>query len=855
MSVSAPQLSQHVAKALAQATEPEVFAYAWQTPWQNGDSLQVGDRAVPVRFCGSPLELREALVSSPGLSQVVLVGFAEAELGQDVLGRFFRHKLLHVDRWQMVADAFGALQIDPRLYSIPWIPDALLDASPKRRQQPVAVLTYDDALGACVGKVLGLSDVVLDLESLLSCFEKGAPAWGDLPEERRDIYHRYLVDKLGSSVDGVLGAVKGGNGHAVIGIGLACEVLFGPPGQAPADLRDARVRLEPRLGGHRLSESDGRRWAEAAKRLVAARDEGRRQTVFRTAMDLLKAIGADTFVSGSSVLPEALDSRLEGLAEALRAFIRNASALQDVERAAESVVAHSLIPRDHPGPAMTQMIVRLCRREASVSASNPTSFGVGEYLRHGAWEDWARRSLRAVRPESLARAVTKLLDRVATRRADADRRFGEQLALRAENGTQPSGTLLVEAALSEILAPLAASHPILVIVLDGMSWDVYLPIALELARTGWSSWKRDGAAATLLATVPSVTECSRASLLAGRPMRGSSGQEKPAFAAHEGLKRASRSGKPPALLHKGEIQDGNQLSRQVAELLADPEQKVVGIVINAIDDALAKSEQVRIDWSVEAIPLLGAVLAQARTASRTVIITSDHGHVLERNTEHRNVGEAERWRPAVGDVSQGEIRIGGPRVNALVGSDVIVPWSESIRYSTKKNGYHGGVTLQEMLVPVGVWTTEMTLAQGFTPEVLVSPDWWMTEPAPQLVEKPKPVSKKSQTEDLFAAPKETKWLGDLLASEMMKRQKERVGRIALDDQRLRQLLQCLDERGGRATVEVLAAAIQQPQMRMRGVLSIMQRMLNVDGYPVVAMEPGSNTVLLDLRLLRTQFEL
>lgn len=111
------------------------------------------------------------------------------------------------------------------------------------------------------------------------------------------------------------------------------------------------------------------------------------------------------------------------------------------------------------------------------------------------------------------------------------------------------------------------------------------------------------------------------------------------------------------LLHKGELQDGNQLSRQATELLGDPEQRVVGIVVNAIDDALAKSEQVRIDWSVEAMPLLGAILAQAKSASRAIVITSDHGHVLERNTEHRNVGEAERWRPATGEVSQGEIRI------------------------------------------------------------------------------------------------------------------------------------------------------------------------------------------------------
>lgn len=159
-------------------------------------------------------------------------------------------------------------------------------------------------------------------------------------------------------------------------------------------------------------------------------------------------------------------------------------------------------------------------------------------------------------------------------------------------------------------------------------------------------------------------------------------------------------------------------------------------------------------------------------------------------------------------------------------------------------------------MPFGIWTTEASPARGFVPDILVPPDWWMAERGPQFVaEKPKPTVKKSQTEDLFAAPRETKWIEELLASEMLMRQRERVGRIALDDQRLRQLLNCLDERGGRVNVELLAAAIQQPQLRMRGVLSIMQRMLNVDGYPVVTTEPASNTAILDLHLLRTQFEI
>jgi hypothetical protein len=340
-------------------------------------------------------------------------------------------------------------------------------------------------------------------------------------------------------------------------------------------------------------------------------------------------------------------------------------------------------------------------------------------------------------------------------------------------------------------------------------------------------------------------------LLAGRLIRGTAAQEKTAFAAHPGLLRGSRSGKPPVLLHKAELQAQNQLSQRAAELLSDPDQRVVGIVINAIDDTLAKSEQVRIDWSVETIPLLAAVLDQARIAGRVVVMGSDHGHVLERNAEFRAASDGERWRAAVGEAAPDEMRVSGPRVKTLLGADVIVPWTEGVRYAPKKNGYHGGVTLQEMLVPYGIWTTGESPAEGFLEAAIIPPGWWSSEVAPMVARK----DTGQTTGDLFAPAKESAWIKALLASPTFSRQKERAGRLALDTQKLQALLSCLDERGGRAGIEALAATVQMPPMRMRGVLSVLQRMLNVDGFPVITVEPGSGIVVLDMRLLRAQFGL
>jgi hypothetical protein len=576
-------------------------------------------------------------------------------------------------------------------------------------------------------------------------------------------------------------------------------------------------------------------------------------------VDLLRALGAGAYIAESGLLPAAFDLRLDELGIAIQQFLRKPEKLHEVEQAGAWVALHRLVPEAHPGLQATRRALALCRREAgSLGAATPSNI-IADYVKNGAWEDYARRTLRGVRPDGFARAVAALLERVAKRRSLVDQKFAAQLSESLKNASLPADTLPIESALDELLVPVALQMPVAFLVLDGMSWDVYCGIAEELQRQGWDGRRLVAGPLSLLATVPSVTECSRASLLCGRLVRGTSASEKVAFGAHAGLLRASRSGKPPVLLHKAGVVTETQLSEEAARLLADPEQQIVGIVINAVDDALAKSDQLRLDWSVESIPLLGAILTQARLASRAVFITSDHGHVLEVSSQYRAGAGSERWRAADPPPSEGEIAISGVRVSALVNEAIVVPWSEQIRYTTtKKNGYHGGVSRQEMLVPIGLWMPSPEAAPDFPVDLLRTPDWWDSSvertklPLPVATERPN--SKQGQS-DLFTPQPDRSWIAALLSSPVMVQQRERVGRISLEDDRLTRLLRCLDQRGGRATTHQLAAAVEQPPLRMRGIVSAMQRMLNVDGYPIITMEAATGTVILNHDLLRKQFEL
>ena len=93
----------------------------------------------------------------------------------------------------------------------------------------------------------------------------------------------------------------------------------------------------------------------------------------------------------------------------------------------------------------------------------------------------------------------------------------------------------------------------------------------------------------------------------------------------------------------------------------------------------------------------------------------------------------------------------------------------------------------------------------------------------------------------------------LFASEIFGQQKKLVGRQLRDDQIVRTVLRALDQHGGRMTAVALARAVNYPAHRLPGLLATLQRLLNLDGFGVLARDENSDTVELNRDLLRRQF--
>jgi hypothetical protein len=259
-----------------------------------------------------------------------------------------------------------------------------------------------------------------------------------------------------------------------------------------------------------------------------------------------------------------------------------------------------------------------------------------------------------------------------------------------------------------------------------------------------------------------------------------------------------------------------------------------------------------------------------------VVITADHGHLLEDGTTQvSNGGDSDRWRPGRETRAPYELPVSGGRVVTSDGSNrVICLWGESTRYGGRKNGYHGGLSPQEVTVPLAVMAPLGLNPPGWTPAPPAQPEWWELAPIPKSKEaKPtvgqtmRPIGRRptapvgqpqlfEETElPLAPAPAAPDWISALLNGPIYASQRQLAARVALPDQKMRALLIALSERGGKLSRAALAQRLALPEIRLGGMLSAVRRMLNVDQAPVLVVDEAAGTVELNIVLLQQQFRI
>ena len=180
------------------------------------------------------------------------------------------------------------------------------------------------------------------------------------------------------------------------------------------------------------------------------------------------------------------------------------------------------------------------------------------------------------------------------------------------------------------------------------------------------------------------------------------------------------------------------------------------------------------------------------------------------------------------------------------------------------------MSLQEAVVPVGVYVGpgEELEADGWEPVPVPYPSWWFAEaPRPAPIHLPAPAPQTVETQslagpqiDLFpevarkGVEAASRW-DPLLKSEVYSAQRQLVGAGVPDDTIVRVALDALFEAGGRLPPASLAKRVGVPVRSMHGMIAGLQRLLNVDGYPVLRFSDGTEYVELDGGLFVELFEL
>lgn len=890
MSLSTPQIAAQLERVLA--SDPSTTALAIRAkarqPWP--EMLSQRGRQFTLRWCESSLAIREALCdverndpATTGL--VVITPLATHEIAEDIAARLARARVFQPEGWDFVRQLFQAKETDARLGRFAWMPQALIDGAAQGPYAPVAngFLGLETAWQEVLQRFLRIPVARPDTVSLLNwSMTTGADtALNQLPATARMDVIGWLAETAGSAGEIVLGCVETGRTADALPLGLVCGVVFAPEGEGQAALGQAAIRLERFVNEKHIGVVEGRAWARATEQVVRAAGLEATRAMLDRADALLRDLRVAEFAHLSDLLPAALDQRMQDFALALSAHVAELTeaSLAQVELQADRALGHMLMAAQPPRAERVEMARRLARWLLSVPRSaSSLQTAVTWQSDEGAFVDWARfRLLGGDEVPELSHAYSACREALVGRRNKFAKQFAQTLM--EWNANKPcvdERLVAVESVLERVLAPITAAHPTLLLVMDGLSISIFRELFARSASHGWAEMVPSDIGKPLvgIAALPTVTEVSRASLLCGRLTLGAATQEKAGFASHAALLAHSRAGAQPRLFHKGELADATNLAAEVRAAIADSHQRVIGVVYNAVDDHLSGPDQLHQRWTLEDLRLLLPLLREARAARRVVVITADHGHLLEDGTTRVvGGGESDRWRTGTDSRSPHEVAVSGGRVVTSDGSNTVVClWGESTRYGGRKNGYHGGLSPQEVTVPLSVMVPLGMNLTGWTPAPPAQPEWWELPPLSKSKEtkpaivpparpagcKPTPQAGQPQLFDPTELPPATTpvardWIGALLRGAIYASQRQLAARVALPDEGMRALLTALSERGGKLSRAALAQRLSLPEIRLGGMLSAGRRILNVDQAQVLVIDEAAGTVELNIVLLHQQF--
>jgi hypothetical protein len=887
-------------------------------------------RAANVR---SELEMRQALAEDGEDPVVLLVDF-EQRLPADLVGRLAGGKVHPVDRGRQLARMFGATAASADLQACRPLCEALLERAVLLPRIQGSTVDLDAAWRALLKRDAGMpfegaltEERVVDFcasVAVAPAFVKALAENGKLRAALLD----HLRDASGPVAAIAWRAWERGEGRAVAALALVLEVAAKKlPGHdyLRGQVRTALGRLDPEVRKLPAEAPLFARWGELGPVMARRLSPGVLDRVLIDADAILQDDAVADVLVESRWLTGAFALSAKALGEALTAATA-APTPDAVERADEAIKRlrnHRLAQVDDSNEkrltGRAEMALKLVAYLGTRAQLEADLEGHGEhdvmralaehYATDGAYVDAARAAARAEGLGPLAQGIDVVLAAVDAARDRDDERFARGLASWVQAGSPRSERVVpIERAIEEFGVAFLAEKPhrkLLVVLLDGMAWAnaVELLASLEEAHVAPIRWRR-GKLPPMLAALPTITTVSRAALFKGKllpPSEAEDTSKDPArFAEHKGIVKLLDQA--PVLYLRPDVETTTGDLSKKAALLVQSKDRVVAVVVNAIDDQLKGSRQMRVPCDLGHIKPLGPLLQEATEAGRAVLLVADHGHVLGARLSLVRAPEAgpKRWRPlGAGDApAANEVCVSvdstwRPRGKAKVA----LLFRETEAYGGSAHvGEHGGASLAEVVSPAILVASDrlrerIKIEEDQDDEALEvapfpSPAWWdlrvrkaavrttpvETAPAPaqptpvrQLViplvdvappkprkgsSKPPPGLSQGASVAEVHAPGPTASLMLAKSKLLKERQLERGSK---PHEAMMRWIDVLAAHKGRMAEKMFASETGLLAHRAAGAVSEMSEWLNVDTYQVVTYDRAAREVNLDLDLLQELF--
>ncbi len=863
---------------------------------------------VPVRC---ELELRRALSRRGEKALALLVDYPAERLPADVQGRLAGGRVYRIDRGRLLAQRFGASSVSAELLGCRPLCEALLSEPAAFERVLGTTVDLHTAWRTLLARWARIErDGDLTEDRLLAISATESPPRQAAALQPGTELGKALIEHL-ETVSGPIAPIAWRAWLAGRGVELAA-LTFLLDASLPALASDAGLRNALKIALRDVAPSLDpsaksslpllQRWGGLAERLERRVPGPALDPILERAESFVPDPEMARRLADSRFLPCAFRATEEALAGALASFAKQPAAelVTQGKQELEQLGRHRLARSRDGLLSRARMALRLAaylltRPDLAEQASIHGSYGAvftyaHHYVEEGSFVDHARDTARGPEETPLEQALGAVLERLDAQRDEDDTTFARACASWVAAGANDAGKVVpIAKGIDHFVVPFLKDAPhrkLLVVLLDGMSWANAVELLMDLEGHRYGLLRvADRTPRPMLAALPTLTGVSRSAFFAGKPIKTGEPQDTSKdperFATHAGLRKIGIEGAELYLKDSVEGVSGD-LSDKAMKLVRSSA-RLVGVVVNAIDDELKGTPQIRRPTTLSFIRPLARLLEIATEQNRAVLLVADHGHVrTSRMTHVGHPGDGRRYR-YLSDADATDPR------EVVLGRDVA--WVERGKtrvamLARERDGYglsagigeHGGLSLSEVVTPailIGFdqLRRQVELAEGGTDDreleirPLGRPLWWDLElpKKRKAVSSPPPKSvrptKAAPTQGvLFSAPPEAQAAPakpsveeDSALLRRLKALKIFGGRSADDKKRFLEVVaprvELLHRAGGALAAEVFANRAGVLPRSVGGAVSEMGEWINFDQYLIVEHDPISKRVLLDIEKL------